>query len=397
MSFESKSYLVSLTGLKSRSEIRTYACGSRLLGNYYYERCILDDSEICLENLWSIKQHPQFYRKNLQLNNIESTTLELKALCKDTVVVDLSAKEFRDLNSLRTLSQRVSSNNIHIICCTSPFGDNLIEAVNFMKNEFILGICTNVSGTEDSICFNVGAIFYPSISTSVLLEKDVYSITACLSLYTSLQCILPIFLDISSLDTSQYITLMSLLNSLHTNLSHVILNSLVISLANIDHILLFLTMNPDIKVCISGFGNVLHPSGPAPIPPTDTEIIQVLKQLLTKGFNHRLILTPDIKYKIQCSRWGGSGYSYLYSDILPLLEQQHGISSTDISLITCENLANILAWKIPETPIEVEIDQWECFICKKKFIPGKHYEKFSFVYCSSICLQSHRKNNWKDR
>jgi hypothetical protein len=62
--------------------------------------------------------------------------------------------------------------------------------------------------------------------------------------------------------------------------------------------------------------------------------------------------------------------------------------------LCARNLRNLVCWRPEPPPVHVAVEFLTCHICAKKFVPGNHYSKFSFEYCSSKCLTQHRKANW---
>ena len=58
-------------------------------------------------------------------------------------------------------------------------------------------------------------------------------------------------------------------------------------------------------------------------------------------------------------------------------------------------LWSLLNWRPVPAEIVVEKEKLKCHVCSKMFVPGDHFSKFSFEYCSVACLSVHRRRNWK--
>jgi hypothetical protein len=67
----------------------------------------------------------------------------------------------------------------------------------------------------------------------------------------------------------------------------------------------------------------------------------------------------------------------------------------EVRALFCDNLFALLRWYHPPEAVELPVETMPCHICGRLFVPGDHYSKFSFVYCSSACLGKHRKVDFK--
>jgi phosphotriesterase-related protein len=76
--------------------------------------------------------------------------------------------------------------------------------------------------------------------------------------------------------------------------------------------------------------------------PRDADRIGWLLHLLDKGYADRLLLSQDVCYKMQLSRYGGRGYSHLLADIVPELKRR-GVSDDELRKMLVENPARVLA------------------------------------------------------
>jgi phosphotriesterase-related protein len=76
--------------------------------------------------------------------------------------------------------------------------------------------------------------------------------------------------------------------------------------------------------------------------PRDTDRLRGLLHLLDKGYADRLLLSHDVCYKMQLTRYGGRGYSHLLANIVPELKQR-GVSDGEIYKMLVANPARVLS------------------------------------------------------
>ena len=124
---------------------------------------------------------------------------------------------------------------------------------------------------------------------------------------------------------------------------------------------------------------------------SDIELLRVIQNLLEKGFGDRIIVSSNFQMKLQLKCYGGYGL-----EILNKLNKQT-VSGYEKCLgkLSTVNLNRILTWRIATEAIEIHPDKLPCHICQNLFIPGDHYSKFGFDYCSKRCLLAHRDKDWK--
>lgn len=76
--------------------------------------------------------------------------------------------------------------------------------------------------------------------------------------------------------------------------------------------------------------------------PRDADRIRCLLHLLDKGYTDRLLLSQDVCYKMQLTRYGGRGYSHILANIVPELRRR-GVSDTELHAMLVANPARVLA------------------------------------------------------
>ncbi len=82
----------------------------------------------------------------------------------------------------------------------------------------------------------------------------------------------------------------------------------------------------------------------APIDmPNDAMRIDYIRQLIDAGHGEKILVSQDICTKHHLTRYGGEGYAYLLTCVIPLMRQK-GMSDSQIDTIGKENPARVLAF-----------------------------------------------------
>jgi phosphotriesterase-related protein len=76
--------------------------------------------------------------------------------------------------------------------------------------------------------------------------------------------------------------------------------------------------------------------------PRDTDRVDCLLHLLDRGYGDRLLLSQDICYKIQLTRYGGQGYGHVLANVVPALRRR-GVTDGELRQMLVENPARLLA------------------------------------------------------
>lgn len=77
--------------------------------------------------------------------------------------------------------------------------------------------------------------------------------------------------------------------------------------------------------------------------PNDATRIEWLALLIDAGHRDQLLISQDICQKVYLRRYGGSGYTHILDHVVPQMRRM-GLSDEDITAITRDNPARILAW-----------------------------------------------------
>jgi hypothetical protein len=304
------------------------------------------------------------------------------------ILVDItSIDQGRNLAGLEKISRHTSilNNNFPIhVCFSSYFPD----ASNLQNIEFGLGVkISDFTGYPAII-----KCIIDSNQSNVVSILDQYDMISKNDLLKSV----PLLIEISEnsdnpLDIFNYFSGFE-----NEKQSKIMIRGIIASKANIETFIYILNLT-SVKICIDDICNI-KVSKDKPLPPNDDEIIEVLLILKAKGFMNRIILSINIQNKIKLRKFGGPGYRYFTNDFVPRMKKS-GFTHSEIKALVFDNAYNLLNWYIPPTPVDIiTVEMMKCFWCDRDFpLSSHHYEKFNRLYCSSQCLNSHRKNDWKDK
>lgn len=283
------------------------------------------------------------------------------------------------------------------------------EAVALMKNDILLGYeYLNFEGLMNDKIAVAGAICCPLVINPFSHVENVVVYESKLQACALTQLQLgqfstqdyihgpPIFVSLGYASKS-HIDVLHILSSYHAIIGQVVFMDILATSSSIEYLERILNYPGKPCICIDSFGlcaTYLPECFRLKSLPSDDEIIETVCILCNRGFMNQIIISINIRSKLQMRYYGGHGYEWLTESIIPRFSQA-GISNEILSKITGINMWNKLCWYLPPKPVEVPVDKLTCYICKQQFIPGNHYEKFEYVYCSRVCLSSHRQQNWK--
>ncbi len=400
-----------------------------------------DIYDISLRDLWKLKENPCISLSNLRTDNGEICYQELKVLeSKTHHLVNLDMfNGVCSIDGLKVLAKKVQ--NVHFYCSTSPVATSnrpqsntanatkmvisIKDAATNMKSDLIAGLSVHVdssigTGNSDSgsaplaiaVTYSVRALPCSAAPTA-LSERDMSALVACGLVHSDLASMFakdmepggtapllpPVFVDAGGMHSTLHQEVLTALLRGGANLSRVVLTQCVVSPATVDYWHALLCAYPCL-LCVDNFGysSTFSPiSGPA--SPSDHEMLTAVCELCSRGHTERIVLSLGIFCKLQLGVFGGHGYGYLDRVLRPQLvsmcAQQQQDGEATARLITGGNLMRLLAWRRPLKEVQREVETLPCHVCSGKFVPGEHYSKHQFVYCSSKCLAAHRKLDWK--
>jgi phosphotriesterase-related protein len=78
----------------------------------------------------------------------------------------------------------------------------------------------------------------------------------------------------------------------------------------------------------------------------DTEVAQAVVALVRAGHAGRILLSQDVRTKLQLASYGGTGYAFVLRQFVPYLESL-GLSRAEIETLLVANPARLLALAVP--------------------------------------------------
>ncbi|CAM9428620.1 unnamed protein product, partial [Ectocarpus fasciculatus] len=274
------------------------------------------DADISLQNLWKIKQFPASNRSNCFMDSAETVLRELQCLKEPTLVLDISSTD-RNVAALFALSERLPP-HIHVACCASPAiaspTDTVETVAGRIVSELVLGVPVEHPTRKDTL--KPGAISCALRDcTSELSALDSLCIRACARAQREVP-VVPIVVEFEPW-SQLHSSVVNLLRECGADINHVIMCRCVLASENLDYFsaLLAETSATDtdcqLCLCVDSFGSTEAPiSGPS--YPTDEEVFRSVYHLMRTGFAHRLILSPNVRYRIDLRSFGGPGYAHVH-------------------------------------------------------------------------------------
>jgi predicted metal-dependent phosphotriesterase family hydrolase len=350
-----------------------------------------------LQNLWMLKENPNLLSTNKRLDSIDTMCREINFL-EPAIILDVTTAEKRDVLGLSLISQRLQSSVITY--CTGPQcnpdfdSKSVTSLIKDIVTEMICGVPTASSGRTLSAPAAI-AITIESQS-SPIGSNDLKAISCVSHLHEALESYVstppPIFIELSY-GSEIHRDVLLLLAQSKTNLSKVVICRNMISRSSAPYYASLLDDFSSFLLCFDCWGGVVQPLD-SPLPPNDTDAILGIIDLISLGHRERLIVSPSVRYKIDLCEYGGPGYGHIQRSVQRRMFSA-GMSEETIQCLCSSNCLRILQWYIPPPPIIAKKDLLRCFLCGKEFPAGEQYSKFNFVYCSSACLDTHRKTQFR--
>lgn len=357
----------------------------------------LNDADLDLCSMWKIRQDPRASRLNCVVDSVDTIARELHMLTCPTVVLDVSVVDRND-PALQALSRRLRP-EIRLACCVGPQsmpGLSMDAVVARMVSDLCSGMVAGSSSSCSETCSAApGAMYVYLPHTDQLSAEDVVCLTACALAQRQVPGP-PLVVELQPW-SRMHRQVLATLQTVGAEVDCLIFSGSVLSAASIEYFsaLLSETIIPgrvaQFCICVDRLGATECPLE-GPMYPTDEEVCHAVLRLIELGFANRIIISPSIRFRMDLRSFGGPGFSHV-EELFRVRLSRDSDSRTE-RLLGANGIEKI-AWYIPPELAPVVLEKWKCFICSAFFIPGDHYEKFSFVYCSSKCLNLHRKAGWK--
>ena len=410
---------------------------SRVLSNLsQYCPTYASTDAITLSNLWQIKQNPEGFYNNMCMENIVEANKELQLLSSGSIVLETTSNDQgRNIAALHSLASRAKVNGVSLLFACSITPSIIIESsstdyenkvLSKLREEVLAGCPINSEAAADStnttqtytkasaIVCNLGEPFKPPKDS--LTDNEVSVLKACGRFHAELSKdvtfgkdkLPPLIISLPPFSIV-HIELLEIMRAAGADLSKVVFNQVALSRESFDYYQQLLASPYHCTLCVDTWGYCATFSTSLSTThqysfPSDQELLDQVLTLVHAGYQNQLILSLAVYCKIQLTAYGGYGYSYIENSIAPVLSTQLSGSSwgaissnatTITRALTGGNLWTLLNWRPAPPPVAVTIDYLTCHICAKKFVPGNHFSKFGFGYCTTKCLGVHRSRDWK--
>lgn len=383
-------------------------------------------------NLHEIRRNPLKNRENLRVDNVTTCLNELQPFndrTGSTLLLDLTP--IKDQRNTAGLASIASSLPNVIVCysasvmITDEDADDPAaakEALKQLRIELLLGGSEGSSASTASkasaVVITIQRLFDTAHVSSILPRQ---SLAVVAQLHQSILADLavdhpdmttaektrrvpPIFIEVNPMHFSADILrgVLGMLKDKGAVMEKVVVLHVPASKGNYRDFIDLLDCY-HCSLCFDAFGlfsTIMPDAAVHSLMPSDFEQVQIIADLIAAGYTKNIIISLAVQLKLQLKTFGGPGYEYLSAVIIPLLQSmlQDKTSSADqLKDICARNLSDLLTWREPLKQAVIPDVKIQCNICQKWFMPGKedHYSKFSFNYCSRVCLQIHRSRDWK--
>ena len=405
--------VIGITGVQNCEDVSTCVV-SHLLCDLNSPDCNAPEIEITLENLYEMQENPTMSRNVMRLDSVDTLMSEMNKCSQlsqqlmgnaKALFVDMtSAEQKRNCAGLFELQNVLP--NVTVIAATGPDlklveSGSIDSAAHNMIIDLIHGMdCVTSTGDNIKTFAGIVTVSIDSLTTGYCMR----ALDACLLLQTKIQSNFqvlqppPLFIRLGKLENDFYTSILDYLESKASILSTIVLCCNVLSLSRLSYFENMLSKYPSFLLLVDCFGHVekgnfVHNNNDNLTHPCDEEVCAVIRQLISKGFSDRLILTASVNSKLNLLSCGGAGYSHILKSVIPRLRKSD-IRMDIIRRITVTNMISLMKWYVPPEVKPIAREGFQCFVCGKSTEYGDHYEKFEFLYCTSTCLREHAKKKW---
>jgi phosphotriesterase-related protein len=299
-----------------------------------------DNEEITIKNRFEVNYYQNKNQQNLILDEYETAIEELKIYKEfgGETIVELSTNGINpDPNKLSKLSQETG---VNIILGTGCYTEDYLDEKTLNSSVEDLRILMSQHLYEGFDGTNIRAGLIGELGCSWhLKETEKKTLHAALEIQDETGVTISIHPG-RHRDSPQEI--IKFLENFKVNPSKTIICHADRTLTNIEDILLILNKGYVLEWDFFGIETSNYWFGKFDLP-TDYMRLDLILELIKKGFEEQITISHDICIRTRLSSYGGHGYSHLNKNVVPLMLQR-GWSAKNIEQILVKNPANMLCY-----------------------------------------------------
>ena len=299
-----------------------------------------DHEEITIKNRFEVNYFQNKNQQNLILDEYEKAIEELKIYKEfgGETIVELSTNGINpDPNKLSKLSQETG---VNIILGTGCYTEDYLDEKTLNSSVEDLRVLMSQHLYEGFDGTNIRAGLIGELGCSWhLKETEKKTLHAALEIQDETGVTISIHPG-RHRDSPQEI--IKFLENFKVNPSKTIICHADRTLTNIEDILLILNKGYVLEWDFFGIETSNYWFGKFDLP-TDYMRLDLILELIKKGFEEQITISHDICIRTRLSSYGGHGYSHLNKNVVPLMLQR-GWSAKNIEQILVKNPANMLCY-----------------------------------------------------
>ena len=299
-----------------------------------------DHEEITIKNRFEVNYYQNKNQQNLILDEYETAIEELKIYKEfgGETIVELSTNGINpDPNKLSKLSQETG---VNIILGTGCYTEDYLDekTLNSSVEDLRILMSQHLHDGFDGTNIRAGLIGELGCSWH-LKETEKKTLHAALEIQDETGVTISIHPG-RHRDSPQEI--IKFLENFKVNPSKTIICHADRTQTNIEDILLILNKGYVLEWDFFGIETSNYWFGKFDLP-TDYMRLDLILELIKKGFEEQITISHDICIRTRLSSYGGHGYSHLNKNVVPLMLQR-GWSAKNIEQILVKNPANMLCY-----------------------------------------------------
>ena len=299
-----------------------------------------DHEEITIKNRFEVDYYENKNQQNLILNEYEKATEELK------IYKEFGGKTMVELSTIGInpepikLSKISKETGVNIILGTGCYTEDYLDeqTLNFSVEDLRMLMSQHLQVGFDGTNIRAGLIGELGCSWH-LKENEKKSLHAALEIQDETGVTVSIHPGRHK-DSPQEI--IKFLEKFKVNPPKIIICHVDRTLTNLEDILFILNKGYVLEWDFFGIETSNYWNGKFDLP-TDYMRLDLIFELIKKGFENQITISHDICTRTRLSCYGGHGYSHINKHIVPLMLER-GWSEKNIEQILVKNPANMLCY-----------------------------------------------------